>query len=112
MAKSLAEAPKAAPARLDPLLAFEAYPTRLLGPETRLSALPDASADRYREFINDPLFSYMPAALPAADLVETILSEIKSGATTPRLIAERGGHDTARIIHAAAVMAKMGLLKA
>ncbi len=110
-AKMLAAAPKVAPARLDPMRAFAHYPTRLIGVDAKISSMAAASLARYRELARDPLFSYVPEALPAEDLVGAILERIAKGCTTPRELADQTKTDPGRIVLALSVLAKMGLVR-
>ena len=110
-AKIIASAPGTAASRLDPMRAFAHYPTRLIGPDSKLAGLPGASIAQYRNLARDPLFSYVPEALPAEELVGVILEVIAGGTATPSGVAERSKTDIGKVILSLAVLAKMGLVR-
>jgi hypothetical protein len=107
----LAAAPRVASARLDPMRAFAHYPTRLIGLDSKLSAVAGATVARYRELSSDPLYSFVPEALPADDLVGALLEATTREGASPRDLVSRTKADAGRIILALAVLTKMGLVR-
>ena len=107
----LARAPKSAAARLDPFRAFEEYPTLPLGSGTAIALRPGASATGYAALARDSMFSYLPAALPDGALVTALLTRLGSGSMTIDALAEGIGTATQNVVLAAAVLAKMGLVR-
>jgi hypothetical protein len=111
IAHLIQSAPRQAAARLDPMLAFAGYPTHAIGPETRLEAMSGATIEAYRAIKTDALFSYVPEALPADELVAALLGGLSKGGATASELAASVKADPGPIAMAAAVLAKMGLIK-
>lgn len=106
-AAKLAKLPKAASSRLDPMVAFAHYPTRPIGPDTPFEPAPGASIADYRALAEDPLYSYVPEALPGEELAGLILGSARG--STPRTIAPSGA--MGNVIVSLAILAKMGLVR-
>lgn len=106
-----ARAPGAAPSRLDPLKTFAHYPTRSIGPGTRVRLEPGASVARYRMLVEDLLFAYMPETLPSDALVEAILAFVGPQGATVEEVSRRVGGELGKVCLPVATLAKMGLVR-
>lgn len=107
----LARAPRASPARLDPFRPFAHYPTHAIGPETPIALSPGVSSKDYLALASDPLFSYLPAALPDEQTVRAIMAALAAAPRSIRDISGGAPGDLQRVLLAAAVLAKMGLVR-
>ncbi|HET7882366.1 MAG TPA: glycosyltransferase family 4 protein, partial [Acetobacteraceae bacterium] len=108
---ALKSAPRVAASWLDPFRGFVHYPTTILGPDTRLSALPGADGTAYATLAAHPLFSYAGKLLPERAMVETLLAGLAAGEITLRDLARRAGTDLAWTGIGVSVLAKMGLVQ-
>lgn len=107
----LSRAPRQAPNRLDPFLAFSHYSSGHILPATRLvRALPDGSTV-YRRLIADPLYSYAGAILPSVELVESVLGAMPGAGISVQELAERERLRVTQVVHVSAVLAKMGIVR-
>lgn len=105
----LAQAPRQAPARLDPCRSFAHYPTHLLGLDAMVQTAPDANVGAYRALAQHGLFNYAAKLLPAEDVAQrlfTVLSAPQTVAEAARLAQL----DPAVALQAISVLSKMGLL--
>lgn len=109
----LASVPRAAPERMDPTRMFAHYPTRRIEPDMPYVSAAGASPERYRALCEDPLYAYVPEALPPAELVTQALEMgyAGSGNVTSQELAKRAGRNVGEAVHTLAVLAKMGLVR-
>ena len=107
----LADAPPEAPSRLDPFSAFAEYPTEPITPDTQMRLREGASFATYRALTGEFLFGYEPETLPKPEFVSAFLEAVGAGATTPASIAARLSCETASVVLAAAILAKMGVMR-
>lgn len=90
-------APRAAPTRPDPFTAFAHYPTRHLGPATRVRAAPGASVAAYEALTAHVMFMYWRAApdevartlAACADETLSVAELAAKLAEAPRVVLER-----------------------
>lgn len=107
----IAAAPRSAPERMDPMRMFAHYPTRLIEAGSMFATLPDASAEKYRALASDPLYAYVPEALPSAELVSAALETGAAPAATAQVLADRVRCGVGQAVLGLAVLAKMGLVR-
>lgn len=106
----LQTAPKVAANRLDPFHSFGHYPTELLQPQTRVTLHHADALNEYIKLIRNPLFNYAVQVLPAASIVEKIVSVLKADLSLSE-IAQQSGLELGATVLAVAVLIKMDLLR-
>jgi glycosyltransferase involved in cell wall biosynthesis len=108
-----AAAPKASPARQDPYLVFESFPTHVIRPETEVQ-LEDAHADtQWADIKSDALFSFAGDFLPQPDDVKQIiecLSMVETHKISIQTLAEKLSLTPDQMIRVLAPMAKLGFV--
>lgn len=107
----LSRAPSVSPARLDPFAAFAHYPTHAIGPATPVEITPGGTAAAYAGLAADPLFNYLPAALPGQAMAEAIFGALGAGPKPISVIAAEANTPLTRTLLAVSILAKMGLVK-
>ena len=107
----LPAAPKAAAGRLDPYQSFGHYPTARIQPGTLVAAASGADCETYAQLAGHGLFSYAAKILPAPEVVARLLAVLGQGECSAQLLAEEAGIEVGAAVLAAAVLAKMGLVR-
>jgi alpha-maltose-1-phosphate synthase len=107
----IAQAPKAAPARMNPFRSFAHYPTALVQASTQVSLEPGTSKKAYVTLARQPLFSYADLVLPPAAVVETLIAALGEGELAVQELAERVRIEIDPVLIAVSVLAKMGLVR-
>lgn len=107
----LSAAPTARSSRLDPYLPFAHYPSRAIGGATMITIAPGATAGAYRALAADPLFNFVPSALPGEALVASLLATLAQGPATVTALAAAAQAHLTTVVLALSVLAKMGLVK-
>ncbi|WP_417450342.1 glycosyltransferase family 4 protein [Kordiimonas sp.] len=104
-------APKAAPARMDPYKAFAAYPTHVVAMNTRITPLGNDLAMRYAEALKLQMFDYAKQVLPSAPSAGKLLRIIEGtpGLTVANL-ATKLKASPAKIAVVIVAFAKIGLI--
>ena len=107
----LPKAPRAAPARLDPFLAFGHYPTHQVSGSTHVCARTGVTADAYAALAEQGLYSYAQRVLPSPRAIQALWPAISGAGTTISKLAQAGNTPQAEVIRAVAILAKMGLVE-
>ncbi len=107
----LACAPHAAPARPDPFGVFGHYPTRALTGTSVVFKAPDATTAGYAALAADPMFNYLPAALPGEPLTDAILTALGTGPVSVDALAAATSVPKPRLLLAIGILAKMGVVR-
>lgn len=103
-----AGAPKVGSAGADPFFLFQRFPTRLIGPQTRVRAADGASLAMFEQLAADRLFSELSVDSGA---LGRLWSEIAAGETTVGAAAARVQLHLAVAMRGVGVLAKMGLVE-
>lgn len=103
----VAAAPKAAPARPDPFTAFAHYPSRHLGPATRVRAAADADAAAYEALTAHPMHANWR---PPTEAVGRTLAACGGEGDSLAALAEQLGEPLPTVIERVARLAKMELV--
>jgi glycosyltransferase involved in cell wall biosynthesis len=103
----VATAPKAAPARPDPFAAFAHYPSRHLGPATRVRVAAGADGAAYEALTAHPMHAHWR---PSTDAVERTLAACGGEEVALAALAERLGEPLMTVIERVARLAKMELV--
>lgn len=104
----LAGAPRAAPTRPDPFLAFAHYPTRHLGLATQVRAVEGASVAAYEAMAAHPMFMHWRSP---ADLVERTLAACTGAGLSVAELAAQLAEPPAAVVERVARLAKMELVR-
>jgi hypothetical protein len=104
---------EAMPRRPDPARAFAGYPTRHLGPDTRLALAPGADAALLRALLAVPGSATRPELLPAEAQMGAVLARLAAEGPLAAADLTRGLAPAAalRLHRALAWMAKLDLLR-
>jgi len=103
----VATAPTAAPARPDPFTAFAHYPSRHLGPATRVRAAAGADAAAYEALTAHPMHGNWR---PPTEAVARTLAACRGEGASLAALAERLGEPSGTVIERVARLAKMELV--
>ncbi len=107
--KYLGEAPRASPARLDPLRTFAHYPTSTITSETRVHDRPGPHS--YETLAADPLYNYAQHALPAPATVAALLDVLAKGDRSLAELSAAAKLPDGAAMLVVSVLAKMGLVR-
>lgn len=107
----LTGAPAVSATRLDPFHAFAHYPTHALGPTSRVALAPDARVETYSALAADPLYSYLPTALPGDKATHALLTALANGPRPIDALAGDADMPVTRALLALSTLMKMGLVK-
>jgi hypothetical protein len=104
----LDRAPRSAPDRPDPFRLFAHYPTRQIGPQTRVRALAAAGAQAHRELTAQTMLSFWKAT---PEQTEQAFAALGGETLTLAELADRLGEPLAGVIERMARFAKMELVE-
>jgi glycosyltransferase involved in cell wall biosynthesis len=104
----LERAPRAAPTRLDPFQAFASYPTRHIGPQTRVRVRAAASAAAHAALTEQVMLSFWRAS---PEWIERAFGALGAEVLTLEALAARLGEPVAPTLERVARLAKMELVQ-
>lgn len=107
----LAGVPASLAGRLDPYRSFASYPTVTLRPDTVVACQAGVTAADYTRIAADPMFSYLPEALPGDALAGGVIAALGSGPKSVEAIATNAGVNVHQAMLTAAILAKMALVR-
>jgi hypothetical protein len=103
-------APRQSSTMLDPTRTFAHYPSRVIGPATRVRAASPDGAKDYAALAGDVLYSYLPELLTRQEAVDTVFARLADGLASVDDLARAAGLPLTQAVQCVAVLAKMGLV--
>jgi len=101
------------PARLDPFISFESYPSDILSEQHVVAATPGADGARLQALLQSPLISFVKPVAPEIDDCARILADLQRRGPVPvgDLLADAPDSRRDRIERGLVWLAKLGLLQ-
>jgi starch synthase len=102
------------PARMDPFYAFASYPTRELGPQTKLSLVgsQEQAMQRVKEMLQLRMVDFARVVLPSDAEIEAVLSECTlEPRSAQELVMRIGPERQAFVLRSLVWLVKLGVLK-
>jgi alpha-maltose-1-phosphate synthase len=104
-------APRVAASRLDPFITFGHYPTRQVGPATRVRRRDSSSPETYAALSKLSVYSFAQRVMPGQDLAVAAWNALAAGPVSVAELATVLQIPEGHAIRAAAVFAKVGLVE-
>lgn len=108
LARWISDAPREAPSRLDPFMAFGHYPTMTLTARSKVMRVPEATIDTVTTALAHPLFGSLTVP---PDAVESVFAYLAKGEATIGAAARGTGQGVSIAMRATGLLLKLGIVR-